>query len=289
MKSKKYKKYIDKQQQFFARTEYANSKKQRKKMRLKYYKPFLKKIGAIPKNSWSFQLNDWLIYPTTRLVMNRFDNDKQLKIDKFIESFLFPEEVSIKEISKDIDECPFDIEKKPKESDFYKNAKSKIGEKMFIYCCGCEKQVLATLVNGENIYNNKKLHKKLYYQCECGLYVGTHRKKHNIIQPLGYIPTKELRSARQHIHKLIDPLWQKKSISRSYLYYYISECLPHLKEKKYHTGEIKTIEEARKIYKICLKIKKHIKETNFGISKKGKLFYISKEGDLLTKKIKKSY
>lgn len=284
MNDKQYKKYIDKRQQFFARTT-GHKGKTLKAMRLKYYKPFLKKIGAIEKNNYKYQFNDWFIYPTTRLVIHK--NKQQLKIDKFIASFLFPERVSIKEIAKNIDECPFDIDKKPKESDFYKNAKSKIGEKMLIYCCGCKKQVLATLVNGENIYNNKKLHKKLYYQCECGLYVGTHRKKHKIIKPLGYIPTKELRNARQHIHKLIDPLWQEKLIDRSYLYYYINECLPSLKRKKYHTAEIKTIEKARKVYKICLRIKTHLKETNFGISKKGELFYISKEGDLLTKKLKK--
>lgn len=122
-----------------------------------------------------------------------------------------------------------------------------------IYCCGCGTKVEARLTDGKEIYPHRKdLWKQPLWKCDtCKNYVGCHHKTSNPTQPLGNIPTKELRAARQHIHKILDPIWQSKRMGRRQVYQKISDALGW----KYHTANIKTIEEARKVYKIVKEIK----------------------------------
>ena len=122
-----------------------------------------------------------------------------------------------------------------------------------IYCCGCKKYVEADLVDGKTIYPSRQdLHKLPFWICRrCNNYVGCHNKTKDPTKPLGCIPTAELRNARTHIHALLDPLWLSKQYTRSYVYARLSELLGY----QYHTSELRTIEEARRVYRVLKQFK----------------------------------
>lgn len=121
-----------------------------------------------------------------------------------------------------------------------------------IYCCGCQMKVQARLTSGREIYPKRNdLHDLPFWKCQaCGNYVGCHHKTKNRTNPLGNIPTKELRAARKHIHALLDPIWERGTLGRKEIYAKISEKIG----REYHTAQIRTIEEARNIYKIVKEI-----------------------------------
>jgi hypothetical protein len=118
-----------------------------------------------------------------------------------------------------------------------------------IYCCGCNAKVKAILTNGFEIYNYRPdLHELPFWKCgNCGNFVGCHHKTKNRLEPLGCIATPEIKIARRHIHALIDSIWKSGKMKRSKLYAIISKRIGW----NYHTAEIRSIEEARKIYKIA--------------------------------------
>lgn len=121
-----------------------------------------------------------------------------------------------------------------------------MGGRMEIYCCQCEKKVEARLTNGAEIYPHRRDLKALpFWKCDaCNNYVGCHHKTKNRTRPLGVIPSPEIKRARQHIHAILDPIWEQKKMKRSVVYAKISEKLGW----NYHTASIRTIEEARKVY-----------------------------------------
>lgn len=120
---------------------------------------------------------------------------------------------------------------------------------MIIWCCGCSGNSFATLKRGDEIYPHRKdLKAAFFWKCNsCGNYVGTHKhsKKHT---PLGVISTQEIRAHRRKIHKAFDPLWKSGKISRNAAYKLISKKCGY----EYHTAEIRTVEEAERIYAIVL-------------------------------------
>lgn len=119
---------------------------------------------------------------------------------------------------------------------------------MNIYCTGCQKDVDARLTDGKERYPHRPdLYELPFWKCDtCGGYVGCHHKTNNRTAPLGYIATPAILEARKKIHALLDPLWKSGKIKRGQAYAYVSKRLG----KTYHNGEIRTIEEARNIYKI---------------------------------------
>lgn len=127
---------------------------------------------------------------------------------------------------------------------------------MKLWCCGCNEYVDSELVGGDAIYPHRPdLYQLKFYRCPfCKNYVGTHRqwgrgtdgRRHNI-RALGCIPTPELMRARNHIHRILDPLWQgKRPGTRKRLYKRISDILGY----EYHTANTRTINECRKVYGI---------------------------------------
>jgi len=119
-----------------------------------------------------------------------------------------------------------------------------------IYCCKCEKKVEARLTDGSEIYPHRlDLWEIPFWKCDtCANYVGCHHKTTNPTNPLGNIPTPEIRKARSHIHALIDPLWKSGRFHRRNVYAMIAEKLGI---KSYHTANIKSVEEAREVYRIA--------------------------------------
>jgi len=117
-----------------------------------------------------------------------------------------------------------------------------------IYCCSCAQDVDARLTDGGEIYPHRSdLSALPFWKCDtCGNFVGCHHKTDKPTRPLGVIPTPEIKRARSHIHQLIDPAWKNGKIKRGKLYAMISKQLGY----QYHTGEIKTIEDARNIYRV---------------------------------------
>lgn len=117
---------------------------------------------------------------------------------------------------------------------------------MTIYCCECKKDVVARLTNGREIYPHRSdLYSHPFWKCDsCFNYVGCHHKTKSKTRPLGCIPNGELRSARQKIHALLDPIWKNGKAYRSAIYAALAK---ELGLKEYHTAEIKSVEEAAKV------------------------------------------
>jgi len=119
---------------------------------------------------------------------------------------------------------------------------------MNIYCCGCAEKVEARLTNGTEIYPHRPdLESLPFWKCDkCNNHVGCHHKTSNRTAPLGCIPTPELRNARNHIHKLLDPIWQSGKDTRNGIYKKLTDILGW----RYHTAKIRSVEEAREVYKL---------------------------------------
>jgi hypothetical protein len=127
---------------------------------------------------------------------------------------------------------------------------------MQIWCCGCQTNVEAVRATGRDIYPHRAdLHKKRFWRCQaCGNYVGCHPGSE---KPLGNIPTPELRKARSHVHAILDPIWKTNRMPRGQIYALISQKIG----RQYHTGEIKTVEDARTIYRIVKDISASLEAT----------------------------
>lgn len=123
---------------------------------------------------------------------------------------------------------------------------------MEIWCCTCEADVKARLTNGAEVYPHRKdLYGLPFWRCDdCGNWVGCHRKTTERTRPLGCIPGPDMRRARGHIHNLIDPLWESGRVKRGALYARMSEKLGF----KYHTADLRTIDDARAAYRAGLEI-----------------------------------
>ena len=117
-----------------------------------------------------------------------------------------------------------------------------------IYCCGCEANVDARLTDGREIYPHRPdLSALPFWKCDtCGNFVGCHHKTKDRTRPLGVIPTPEIKKARSHIHRLIDPLWQSGKMTRLGVYAALAD---RLGIEEYHTAELRSVEDAREAYR----------------------------------------
>ena len=127
---------------------------------------------------------------------------------------------------------------------------------MKLYCCECKGEVEGRLTDGHEVYPHRPdLGDLPFWKCDtCGNHVGCHWKTKDRT-PLGNIPTKELKNARQHIHLILDPIWKQRRMPRGKLY---ARLAKELGLNEYHTAEIKTIDEARKVYAIVRDISRSI-------------------------------
>ena len=116
-----------------------------------------------------------------------------------------------------------------------------------LYCCQCASDVQARLTDGREVYPHRSDLRALpFWRCDaCGNFVGCHHKTKNRTEPLGCIPTPELKEARKQLHALIDPAWQSGQIGRRALYEAISREVGW----NYHTAKTRTMDEARAAYR----------------------------------------
>lgn len=116
-----------------------------------------------------------------------------------------------------------------------------------IFCCACDKDVDAELIDGLAVYPHRRdLYDLPFWRCPtCSNFVGCHHKTKNRTKPLGVIASPEIKAARQHIHRILDPLWKQNLISRGDVYRRLSETLG----RQYHTSDLRTLEECRAIYR----------------------------------------
>ena len=117
-----------------------------------------------------------------------------------------------------------------------------------IYCAGCKTEVQARLTDGRGIYPHRPdLASLPFWRCDaCRNFVGCHHKTASPTTPLGCIPTPEIKQARQHIHRVLDPLWKGKKGKRGKVY---AELAKRLGISEYHTGEIRSVEEAHEVFR----------------------------------------
>ncbi|TXI12512.1 MAG: hypothetical protein E6Q68_03725 [Polynucleobacter sp.] len=124
---------------------------------------------------------------------------------------------------------------------------------LMIWCCSCNRYIEADLITGKEIFPaNKHLHNLPFWICRwCNNYVGCCSKSKTSTKPLGNILSPELRNAMKRIHNLLDPLWLSKQYTKSYVYHRLSQFLGY----QYNTLELKTIEEAKRVYQLLLEFK----------------------------------
>lgn len=126
-----------------------------------------------------------------------------------------------------------------------------------LFCCGCKGDVHPRLTTGVEIYPHRKdLADLPFWKCDaCKNFVGCHHKTKNRTRPLGCIPTPEIKRARQEIHKVIDPLWKSGRVTRRGLYDMIAHVLDL---EEYHTAEIRSIEQARDVYRTAKELEQSL-------------------------------
>lgn len=134
---------------------------------------------------------------------------------------------------------------------------------MKIYCMGCEQEVDARLTNGAERYPHRPDLAELPFWTHdaCGTWVGCHHKTKTPTKPLGILATPEMFKARMAIHDLIDPIWKSGEYPRAKVYARLSKELG----RPYHTGELRTMEEARQVWKIAAEMNNEFRfdaETN---------------------------
>lgn len=127
---------------------------------------------------------------------------------------------------------------------------------MKLWCCGCNGEVEARLTDGAEIYPHRgDLSDLPFWKCDvCGNFVGCHHKTQDRTKPLGCIPTKEIKNARRHIHRILDPIWKDGRMKRGKLYAKIADAMGI---DEYHTAEIRSVEEARAVYRVVRDISRN--------------------------------
>lgn len=143
--------------------------------------------------------------------------------------------------------------------------KPKDTKSLTLYCTGCEQEVQARLTDGHERYPHRPdLYDLPFWKCDtCGAWVGCHHKTDNPTKPLGYLATPAILDARKKIHALLDPLWKSGKIKRGQAYAYVTNRM--IKQTgdqlyQYHNGEIKTLDEARQVYKIVAQLHNEVSD-----------------------------
>lgn len=130
-----------------------------------------------------------------------------------------------------------------------------------IYCMECQKNVEATIENGETIYPHRPdLADHVFLRCpHCLNYVSADRPRKNdtlkswqkrLTQRT--IPNASCRNYRRMIHAIIDPLWQSGVFKRGYIYKRLKEATG----TNYHNASVCDEEIMKKAYDEAIKLQR---------------------------------
>jgi hypothetical protein len=223
MNSKEYKKYLENKKLHLKKVDvHYGMTKYIRKLNSEFNEPILDKINAKFKQTGVYELEGWHLYPSSALAMHK-KTFKKLSLYDFVEKYINPD----KKKGEEYDEGFVSKSKLPYEDTF-----------IFIYCCGCKKKIQAIL---------KKKNKKWRYYCECGLHINTDNNK-DYANPIGYIPTKKIRNAQQHLNNLIDTFCKDDIDKKIELFNYVQEKTKSVNQ--FNPMFIKNVNEGRRAYKI---------------------------------------
>ncbi len=125
-----------------------------------------------------------------------------------------------------------------------------------IFCCACGHDVEARLTDGIECYPHRPdLGQLPFWRCDtCRNCAGCHHKTKNRTRPLGAIADQPMKEARRHIHHRLDPIWKSRRMDRRHLYARLTAVLG----REYHTADLRTIDEARTIYRAVVAIEREL-------------------------------
>ena len=102
---------------------------------------------------------------------------------------------------------------------------------------------LAELVRGDELFCQRRLHRKDYWRCApCGAHVGCHK---GTTMPFGSLADVALRRLRQKAHITFDRLWKTGLMSRVEAYRWMKDSLP-IQKCDAHIGMFKA-EQCRQL------------------------------------------
>lgn len=115
------------------------------------------------------------------------------------------------------------------------------------YCGGVIRRVPAQKVYGDAAANRLKLWNEWFYQCQnCNARVGCHR---GTTRPLGNVANEVLRLKRMETHQVFDAFWQRRGMSRTAAYKWLSEQMK-LPEAKTHIGGFE-MDQCQQVIDLC--------------------------------------
>jgi hypothetical protein len=122
-----------------------------------------------------------------------------------------------------------------------------------LWCCGCGQAVTVRLTDGSEIYPHRRdLYSLPFWKCDaCKNFVGCHHKTKDRTKPLGCVPTPEIKRERQRIHRILDPVWKSRRMTRKQAYQAMAKALGR---SEYHTAELSSIEECRDAYRAAQRL-----------------------------------
>lgn len=115
-----------------------------------------------------------------------------------------------------------------------------------IWCTCCNKMMPSVLREAKLVTPKSKPASMLWVCTGCLNYISCHQHSGGLIKPMGCIANPELRAARKHIHAKLDAIWRLGFMTRNDIYASLSNSIG----REYHTAEIKTVPEARNIYRL---------------------------------------
>ena len=128
-----------------------------------------------------------------------------------------------------------------------------------IHCTTCREDVMArrTLYKEVRPYVGSEFGMQPIWVCDrCMSYVGCHVKTRDKFKPLGTLAGKEMREIRSEIHRVLDALWKSRRTSRGEIYKIMTGRLGY----EFHTGEIRTMEQAENVLQVARDVSEYIRE-----------------------------
>ena len=104
---------------------------------------------------------------------------------------------------------------------------------MKVVCPYCNSD--AQLVDSAVVYGEGRSYGLIWDCRPCDAYVGTHKVKDRLNEPLGRLADKELRFWKIQAHYAFDPIWKEKHMPRSSAYAFLAAMM-NLPIEKAHIG-----------------------------------------------------